>query len=89
MANQAVVENLSRTRARAMQDRVETTQNVRSEKRHWRIPELAVGLVLMLSGALGAILLSQSGDSNSTRISAQSLLIRFQSQNPHKNLSAC
>ena len=63
MANQAVVENLSRTRARAMQDRVETTQNERSEKRHWRIPELAVGLVLMLSGALGAILLSRSGDS--------------------------
>ena len=34
-----------------MQDRVETTQNERSEKRHWRIPELAVGLVLMLGGA--------------------------------------
>ena len=63
MANQAVVENLTRTRARAMQDRVETTQNERSEKRHWRIPELAVGLVLMLGGALGAILLSRSGDS--------------------------
>ncbi len=63
MANQAVVENLTRTRARAMQDRVETTQNERSERRHWRIPELAVGLVLMLGGALGAILLSRSGDS--------------------------
>ena len=63
MANQAVVENLTRTRARAMQDRVETTQNERSEKRHWRIPELAVGLVFMLGGALGAILLSRSGDS--------------------------
>ena len=63
MANQAVVENLTRTRARAMQDRVETTQNERSEKRHWRIPEHAVGLVLMLGGALGAILLSRSGDS--------------------------
>lgn len=46
-----------------MQDRVETTQNERSEKGHWRIPELAVGLVLMLGGALGAILLSRSGDS--------------------------
>ena len=63
MANQAVVENLSRTRARAMQDRVETTQSERSEKRQWRIPELAVGLALMLGGALGAILLSRSGDS--------------------------
>ena len=63
MANQAVVENLSRTRARAMQDRVETTQSERSDKRQWRIPELAVGLALMLGGALGAILLSRSGDS--------------------------
>ena len=63
MANQAVVENLTRTRARAMQDRVETTQSERTAKRHWRIPELAVGLVLMLGGALGAILLSRSGDS--------------------------
>ncbi len=63
MANQAVVENLTRTRARAIQDRVETTQNERSEKRHWRIPELAVGLLLMVGGALGAILLSRSGDS--------------------------
>ena len=63
MANQAVVDNLTRTRARAMQDRVETTQGERTAKRHWRIPELAVGLVLMLGGALGAILLSRSGDS--------------------------
>lgn len=63
MANQAVVENLTRTRARAMQDRVETTQSERTAKRHWRIPELVVGLVLMLGGALGAILLSRSGDS--------------------------
>ncbi len=46
-----------------MQDRVETTQGERTAKRHWRIPELAVGLVLMLGGALGAILLSRSGDS--------------------------
>ncbi len=46
-----------------MQDRVETTQSERTAKRHWRIPELAVGLVLMLGGALGAILLSRSGDS--------------------------
>jgi hypothetical protein len=46
-----------------MQDRVETTQSERSEKRQWRIPELAVGLALMLGGALGAILLSRSGDS--------------------------
>ena len=63
MANQTVVENLTRTRARAMQDRVETTQSEHSAKRRWRIPELAVGLVLMLGGALGAILLSRSGDS--------------------------
>ena len=63
MANQTVVENLTRTRARAMQDRVETTQNEHTAKRRWRIPELAVGLVLMLGGALGAILLSRSGDS--------------------------
>ena len=63
MANQAVVENLTRTRARAMQDRVETSQNERIAKRHWRIPEVAVGLALMLGGALGAILLSRSGDS--------------------------
>ena len=46
-----------------MQDRVETTQSEHSAKRRWRIPELAVGLVLMLGGALGAILLSRSGDS--------------------------
>ena len=63
MANQTVVENLTRTRARAMQDRVETTQSEHAAKRRWRIPELAVGLVLMLGGALGAILLSRSGDS--------------------------
>lgn len=63
MANQTVVENLTRTRARAMQDRVETTQSGHTAKRRWRIPELAVGLVLMLGGALGAILLSRSGDS--------------------------
>ena len=63
MANQAVVENLTRTRARAMQDRVETTQSEHTAKRRWRVPELAVGLVLMLGGALGAILLSRSGDS--------------------------
>ena len=63
MANQTVVENLTRTRARAMQDRVETTQSEHIAKRRWRIPELAVGLVLMLGGALGAILLSRSGDS--------------------------
>lgn len=63
MADQAVVENLTRNRARAMQDRAETTQNERAAKRHWRIPELAVGLVLMLGGALGSILLSRSGDS--------------------------
>ena len=46
-----------------MQDRVETTQSERSDKRQWRIPELAVGLALMLGGALGAILLSRTGDS--------------------------
>ncbi len=46
-----------------MQDRVETTLNEQVAKRHWRIPELAVGLVLMLGGALGAILLSRSGNS--------------------------
>jgi hypothetical protein len=63
VANQAVVENLTRTRARAMQDRVETTQSEHTAKRRWRVPELAVGLVLMLGGALGAILLSRSGDS--------------------------
>ena len=63
MANQTVVENLTRTRARAMQDRVETTQSEHTAKRRWRIPELAVGLVLMLGGALGAILLSRAGDS--------------------------
>jgi hypothetical protein len=46
-----------------MQDRVEMTQSEHTAKRRWRIPELAVGLVLMLGGALGAILLSRSGDS--------------------------
>ncbi|MFZ9591765.1 MAG: SAF domain-containing protein [Ilumatobacteraceae bacterium] len=70
MANQAVVENLTRTRARAMQDRVETTQSEHTAKRRWRIPELAVGLVLMLGGALGAILLSRSGDSIVTVVGA-------------------
>lgn len=63
MADQAVVENLTRGRARAMQDRVESTKNTRAAKRHWRVPELAVGLVLMLGGALGALVLSRSGDS--------------------------
>ena len=46
-----------------MQDRTETNQSERNTKRQWRIPELAVGLVLMIGGALGAILLSRSGDS--------------------------
>lgn len=63
MASQAVVENLTRSRARAMQDRVEAKQVDSAEKRHWRIPELAVGLALMLGGALGSVLLSRSGDS--------------------------
>ena len=70
MANQTVVENLTRTRARAMQDRVQTTQSEHTAKRRWRIPELAVGLVLMLGGALGAILLSRSGDSIVTVVGA-------------------
>jgi hypothetical protein len=39
VANQAVVENLTRTRARAMQDRVEMTQSEHTAKRRWRIPE--------------------------------------------------
>lgn len=78
MANQAVVENLTRTRARAMQDRVETTQSERSTSRQWRIPELAVGLTLMLGGALGAILLSRSGDSIVVVVGAASDLQRGQ-----------
>jgi hypothetical protein len=61
-----------------MQDRVETTQSERSEKRQWRIPELAVGLALMLGGALGAILLSRSGDSIVVVVGAASDLQRGQ-----------
>ncbi|MFM8452065.1 MAG: SAF domain-containing protein [Acidimicrobiaceae bacterium] len=82
MANQAVVENLSRTRARAMQDRVETAQSERTNKRQWRIPELAVGLVLMLGGALGSILLSRSGDSIVVVVGAANDLQRGQKISP-------
>jgi len=63
VADRAVVENLTRTRARAMQDRVEASQNSKTTKRHWRVPELVLGLVLMVGGALGALLLARSGDS--------------------------
>jgi len=63
MAESAVVENLTRTRARAIQDRAETADQKVSIRRRWRIPELAIGVVLMCGGALGAILLSRSGDS--------------------------
>jgi hypothetical protein len=59
-----------------MQDRVETNQNERSEKRQWRLPELAVGFALMLGGALGAILLSRSGDSIVVVVGAASDLPR-------------
>ena len=62
MAESAVVENLSRTRARAMQDRADSSDQKVSTGRRWRIPELAIGVVLMCGGALGAILLSRSGD---------------------------
>lgn len=62
MAESAVVENLSRTRARAMQDRADSSDQKVSTRRRWRIPELAIGVVLMCGGALGAILLSRSGD---------------------------
>ncbi len=63
MAESAIVENLTRTRARAIQDRAETVDQKISTRRRWRIPELAIGVVLMCGGALGAILLSRSGDS--------------------------
>ena len=63
MAESAVVENLTKTRARAIQDRAETADQKVSTRRRWRIPELAIGVVLMCGGALGAILLSRSGDS--------------------------
>jgi len=63
VADRAVVENLTRTRARAMQDRAEVNQSQKTAKRHWRVPELAVGLVLIVGGALGALLLARSGDS--------------------------
>ena len=63
MAESAVVENLTRTRARAIQDRVYSSEQKVATRRRWRIPELAIGVVLMCGGALGAILLSRSGDS--------------------------
>ncbi len=63
MAESAVVENLTRTRARAIQDRADSAEQKVSTRRRWRIPELAIGVVLMCGGALGAILLSRSGDS--------------------------
>ena len=63
MAESAVVENLTRTRARAIQDRVDSSEQKVTTRRRWRIPELAIGVVLMCGGALGAILLSRSGDS--------------------------
>jgi len=65
-----------------MQDRVETTQSERTNKRQWRIPELAVGLVLMLGGALGAILLSRSGDSIVVVVGAANDLQRGQKISP-------
>jgi hypothetical protein len=65
-----------------MQDRVETTQSERSEKRQWRLPELAVGFALMLGGALGAILLSRSGDSIVVVVGAASDLSRGQKITP-------
>lgn len=63
MAERAVIENLTRTRARAIQERVDSPDKNVALRRRWRIPELAIGLVLMCGGALGAILLSRSGDS--------------------------
>ena len=63
MAEQAVIENLTRTRARATQERMDSPDQSGASRRRWRIPELAIGLVLMGGGALGAILLSRSGDS--------------------------
>ena len=63
MAERAVNENLTRTRARAIQERVDSPDQSGASRRRWRIPELAIGLVLMCGGALGAILLSRSGDS--------------------------
>lgn len=63
MAESAVVENLTRTRARAIQDRADSSDQKVATRRRWRIPELAIGVVLMCGGALGAILLSRSGDS--------------------------
>ncbi len=63
MAESAVVENLTRTRARAIKDRADSSDQKVPTRRRWRVPELAIGVVLMCGGALGAILLSRSGDS--------------------------
>ncbi len=63
MAESAVVENLTRTRARAIQDRADSSDQKVSTRRRWRVPELVIGIVLMCGGALGALLLSRSGDS--------------------------
>ena len=57
------VKKVRRTRARSIQDRDESSAQKKTIRRHWRIPELAIGLVLMCGGAVGAILLSRSGDS--------------------------
>ena len=63
MTESAVVENFTRTRSRAIQDRADLADQKVSTRRRWRITELAIGVVLMCGGALGAILLSRSGDS--------------------------
>lgn len=86
MVARAVVEDLTRTRARAMQDRADASEKKVSSRHRWRVPELAIGLLLTFGGALGAILLSRSGDSmvvvvgsshnleRGTQISAQDLI---------------
>jgi len=53
------VKKVRRTRARSIQDRYESSAQKKTIRRHWRIPELAIGLVLMCGGAVGAILLSR------------------------------
>lgn len=63
MAERSVVENLTRSRVRAIQDRNDSPEQESPPRHRWRIPELAIGMVLMCGGALGAILLSRSGDS--------------------------
>lgn len=76
MAERSVVENLTRSRVRAIQDRTDSPEQESASRHRWRVPELAIGVVLMCGGALGAILLSRSGDSTVVVVGSSHSLAR-------------